>query len=208
MIHRRPTRLARLGTLTMVGVLLAAVGCDSRRAAQPAPPSARDAIIGVPGEVALIPGPGGAPGSAENPYSGDSGAVALIPGSDVAPGSVDNPYSGDSGAIADGRRLYIWYNCGACHGELGGGGMGPPLRDQQWIYGGDAVSIYRSIMQGRPQGMPGWIGKIPDDQVWQIVAFIEALAGDEFDFDPALRPPRNRVHPSAFGDGQLSPTEP
>lgn len=86
--------------------------------------------------------------------------------------------------------------------------MGPPLRDGRWIYGGDAVSLYRSIMQGRPEGMPGWHGKIPDDQVWRIVAFIEALEGDDFSFDPPLRPPRNRVHPSALENAGLSPTEP
>lgn len=180
------SRRGHLLTLTLAGALLATTGCDSRDDVGPAPPPS-DAIVGVPGEIALVPGP------------------------EVSePGTIQNPYSGDPYAIAEGQRFYTWYNCGACHGGLGGGGMGPPLRDGQWIYGGDPVSVYRSIMQGRPEGMPGFIGRITDDQVWRIVAFIEALEGDDFDFEPPLRPPRDRVHPSAFadGDGQLSPTEP
>ena len=187
MSARRRAQYMVPATLAITGMLLVAAGCDSQRDVEPTPPSAQDAITGVPGEIPLTPGPAGASSSA-----------------------IQNPHSGNPGAIAEGRRLYTWYNCGACHGELGGGGMGPPLRDEQWIYGGDAVSIYRSIMQGRPEGMPGWVGRIPDDQAWQIVAFVEALAGDDFDFEPALRPPRNRVHPSALEerDAQLSPTEP
>ena len=171
--------------LSLLVVLLSASGCDSRREVGPAPPSAADAVVGVPGEIALVPGP-------EVPT--DS--------------AFENPYAGDAEAVAEGRRLYTWYNCGACHGELGGGGMGPPLRDGQWIYGGDPVSIYRSIMQGRPEGMPGWIGKIPDDQGWRIVAFVQALAGADFDFEPALRSPRSPVPAATSEGGGLSPTEP
>jgi len=87
-----------------------------------------------------------------------------------------NPYHGNALAANQGRRLYIWYNCGGCHGTEGGGGMGPPLRDSAWIYGGDPVSIYESIVEGRPKGMPTWYGRIPDDDVWKIVAYIESLA--------------------------------
>ena len=175
------------GFIVLTGLLLAAGACDSRNEMEPTPPDAADAVVGVPGEIALEPGP--------------------VIGTDTGRAFV-NPYSGDAEAVAEGRRLYTWYNCGACHGALGGGGMGPPLRDGQWIYGGDAVSIYRSIMQGRPEGMPGWIGRIPDDQAWRIVAFVGALASDDFDFEPPLRPPRNRVPEAALGDGALSPTEP
>lgn len=182
--RRSPLSTRRRGLVLLLG-LLTSVACDGVEDVGPTPPSAADAVIGIPGEIALVPGPART--------------------SDVA---VENPYAGDADAIAEGQRLYTWYNCGACHGALGGGGMGPPLRDGEWIYGGDAVSIYRSIMQGRPEGMPGWIGQIPDDQVWRIVAYIQALEGDDFDFEPALRPPRSRVHPSALGDAQLSPTEP
>jgi len=87
-----------------------------------------------------------------------------------------NPYEGNALAQQQGMRLYTWYNCGGCHGSKGGGGMGPPLLDAAWIYGGDPVSIYESIMEGRPNGMPTWYGRIPDDEAWKIVAYIQSLA--------------------------------
>ena len=67
---------------------------------------------------------------------------------------------GNPQAIADGERLFDWYNCSGCHFH-GGGGMGPALMDQQWIYGGALDQIYASIVQGRPNGMPSWGRKDP-----------------------------------------------
>ena len=55
--------------------------------------------------------------------------------------------------------------------------MGPPLMDQQWIYGGRLDQIYASIVQGRPNGMPSWARKIPDAQIWEIAAFVKSLSG-------------------------------
>ena len=63
-------------------------------------------------------------------------------------------------AIADGERLFDWYNCSGCHFH-GGGGMGPALMDQQWIYGGALDQIHASIVQGRPNGMPSWAPENP-----------------------------------------------
>ena len=37
---------------------------------------------------------------------------------------------------SQGKRLYTWYNCNGCHAN-GGGGMGPALMDDKWIYGSD-----------------------------------------------------------------------
>jgi cytochrome c oxidase cbb3-type subunit III len=60
---------------------------------------------------------------------------------------------------------------------MGGGGIGPPLMDAGWRYGGDPASIFASIMQGRPQGMPSFGGHIPEDQAWQIVAYVRSMSG-------------------------------
>lgn len=89
---------------------------------------------------------------------------------------IRNPYEGDDRALADGRRLYLWMNCHGCHGAQGGGGIGPPLADTDWIYGGDDVNIYQSIMQGRPNGMPTFTGKLPDESAWRIAAFVRSLS--------------------------------
>lgn len=88
---------------------------------------------------------------------------------------VENPYAGNDEAIKEGGRFYTWYNCSGCHAPRGGGGMGPPLSDDQWIYGDDPISIFNSIWRGRPAGMPTWAGMIPEDAVWKIVAFIQAM---------------------------------
>jgi cytochrome c oxidase cbb3-type subunit 3 len=69
------------------------------------------------------------------------------------------------------------FNCAGCHGARGGGGIGPPFADAEWIYGGEPQNVFQSVVQGRPAGMPAFGGQIPDEQVWKIVAFVRSLAG-------------------------------
>lgn len=88
---------------------------------------------------------------------------------------VRNPLEQDPAASADGRRLYVWFNCAGCHGMEGGGAIGPPLRDADWIYGSDPASVFQSIAQGRPNGMPAFGVRIPDEQIWRIEMFIRSL---------------------------------
>jgi len=53
--------------------------------------------------------------------------------------------------------------------------MGPSLRDERWIYGSAEANIFSDIAEGRAHGMPSWGTKIPDDQVWKLVAYIKSL---------------------------------
>lgn len=85
-----------------------------------------------------------------------------------------NPYEGNAYAIQDGYRLYRWMNCNGCHGE-GGGSIGPALWDNQWIYGGGPADIAESILRGRPNGMPAYAGRLPESEVWKIVAYLQTL---------------------------------
>jgi cytochrome c oxidase cbb3-type subunit 3 len=109
-------------------------------------------------------------------------AGALVRTSDLhAGGRVEsaparNPYEGDGNALAEGARLYTWFNCTGCHGGKGGGGIGPPLADTDWIYGGEPENIFQTIVQGRPNGMPAFGSQIPSEQVWKIVAFVRTLS--------------------------------
>jgi cytochrome c oxidase cbb3-type subunit 3 len=103
--------------------------------------------------------------------------VDLLPGGPVKQTEIKNPYSGNVYAISEGRRLFVWYHCAGCHGGEGGGAIGPPLRDKFWIYGGASDNIFASIMQGRPNGMPSWGGRIPQYQVWELVSYLRALSG-------------------------------
>ena len=100
----------------------------------------------------------------------------LQPGPAVITTSVANPYDGNAWAQSQGQRLYSWFNCAGCHAN-GGGGMGPPLMDDEWIYGSEPAQIFRSIAEGRPNGMPSWAGRIPTSQIWQIVAYVRSLSG-------------------------------
>ena len=86
-----------------------------------------------------------------------------------------NPYANDDIAVTDGRRLFLSYNCYGCHGGRAGGGMGPSLRDPVWLYGDSDAQIFSSIAEGRSQGMPSWGSRIPEDQIWKLVAYIKSL---------------------------------
>lgn len=76
--------------------------------------------------------------------------------------------------VAQGKRLYTWMNCVGCHSH-GGGGMGPALMDDDWIYGGSIQQIYSSIRDGRTKGMPAWKHRLTDQQIWQLAAYVRSM---------------------------------
>ena len=86
------------------------------------------------------------------------------------------PYHENAWGIAEGKRLYVAFNCVGCH-SYGGGGIGPALMDAKWIYGAAPQQIYSTIIEGRPNGMPAFGGRVPDQQVWQLVAYVQSLSG-------------------------------
>lgn len=102
---------------------------------------------------------------------------ALQPGEQKVSASAGNPYEDNAYATSQGKRLYKQYNCSGCHGSGGGGAMGPALMDDKWIYGSSSANIYATIVQGRPNGMPSFGGHIPEDQIWQLVAYVRSLSG-------------------------------
>lgn len=91
--------------------------------------------------------------------------------------TVKNPYSGDMAAIKQGQAMFVGMNCAACHGYDLKGGMGPDLTDTYWRYGGSPAAIYKSIFEGRPQGMPAWGRSIPPALIWKVAAYIESKGG-------------------------------
>jgi cytochrome c oxidase cbb3-type subunit 3 len=105
--------------------------------------------------------------------------VPIQPGAPIAETSEAGPYDGNAAAISEGQRLYRWYNCGGCHAPGGGGGMGPALSDDEWIYGSQPQNVHATIVEGRPNGMPSFGGHLPDDQVWKIAAYVRSLSGLE-----------------------------
>lgn len=101
----------------------------------------------------------------------------LEPGAPQQQARVSSPYQGNAWGIGEGKRLYSAYNCAGCHGMNGGGAIGPPLIDDKWIYGAMPDQIYATISQGRPDGMPSFGGHITTQQIWQLVAYVQAMSG-------------------------------
>lgn len=89
---------------------------------------------------------------------------------------INNPYRGDKEAIAAGKALFTSMNCVGCHAPQGGGGMGPPLSDDVWIYGGDPADIYLTLSHGRPKGMPAYGGALPPQSLWSLVTYVKTLS--------------------------------
>src|SRR5215216_1729723 len=100
----------------------------------------------------------------------------LQPGPPTRDVAVRGPYDGNAYGVSEGKRLYNQFNCSGCHFQ-GGGGIGPPLMDAQWIYGSAPENIFETIVEGRPNGMPSFRGKLGNDQVWQLVAYVRSMSG-------------------------------
>ncbi|MBX6364714.1 MAG: c-type cytochrome [Gemmatimonadetes bacterium] len=126
--------------------------------------------------------------------------VPLQPGIALPAQRSSVAYDNSAYAIAEGQRLFSAYNCSGCHAN-GGGGMGPALIDSVWIYGSDPANIHATIVQGRPNGMPSFGGHIPDQQVWQLVAYVRALGG----LEPSTRVPPRTDHMQSRTPGEATP---
>jgi cytochrome c oxidase cbb3-type subunit III len=135
-------------------------------------------------------------------------ALTAVTLSDLQPGPrtkqvvLRNPYDGNAYAISEGQRLFSAYNCSGCHAN-GGGGMGPPLMDDEWIYGSEPENIFSTIVEGRPNGMPSFRGRIPDSQVWELVAYVRSLSG----LTPSAARSSRQDHMIVSGSQSLRPAE-
>ena len=107
-----------------------------------------------------------------------SSPQTIYPGGSVPP-ALDaraKLFDNNANAISMGQTLYQQMNCVGCHSH-GGGGMGPPLMDDQWRYGGRIDQIATTIAEGRPNGMPAWRGKLTEDQIWDLAAYVRSMSG-------------------------------
>lgn len=103
-----------------------------------------------------------------------------------------NPVASTPESIAAGKRAYD-ANCAACHGNVAQGaakagitisimeeqrGRQPPdLTDDQWDHGSTDGEIFAVIKRGLPPTMmPGFDGRIPDDDIWSIVNYLRTLS--------------------------------
>jgi cytochrome c oxidase cbb3-type subunit 3 len=85
-------------------------------------------------------------------------------------------YERNAWHMSQGKQIYEQFNCTGCHAH-GGGDIGPPLMDDEWIYGGELDQVYLTIAEGRPNGMPAFAGAIPSQQLWQLSAYVRSMSG-------------------------------
>lgn len=87
-----------------------------------------------------------------------------------------HPSIGNPEAIAAGAKLFMG-SCAGCHGPDGGGGArGPNLVRRSLWHPLSDDAIFQVIRKGVPTaGMPPTA--LPDDQTWNLVAFIHSLTG-------------------------------
>jgi cytochrome c oxidase cbb3-type subunit III len=106
------------------------------------------------------------------------GTQSILPGdpSDTTTAPTSGPYQENAWAVSEGERLFSQMNCTGCHATYGGGGIGPALRDSVWIYGSAPAQVFETILQGRPDGMPAFGSKLPDSEIWKLVAYVRSLS--------------------------------
>jgi cytochrome c oxidase cbb3-type subunit 3 len=164
--------------------VLSLVGCDEADnvagGAEPGRPDVVGEVVPPPGtfepNVLDVQAP------VDDRAPADADRTILVPATNLFPGTaridpqIDNPMRGEAEAIAAGERHFNAFNCSGCHAPLGGGGMGPPLSDYEWIYGDAPAQIFLTIMHGRPQGMPAFGSMLPEQTVWELDAYIETLS--------------------------------
>jgi len=94
-----------------------------------------------------------------------------------------NSLAQDGAAIEQGRVLYN-SNCTGCHGANGAAGeIGPGLAIPGRSYGRNSVAqIFDAIKLGIPATvMPAHQGKLSDEQIWKITAYVKGLRGTAID---------------------------
>lgn len=93
----------------------------------------------------------------------------------------------DPAAQQMGQRLFLTY-CAQCHGSDARGAKGfPNLRDNDWLWGGEAKTIEETILHGRPPmdqdgkqeamlRMPAWGQSLGDEKIKDVANYVVSLS--------------------------------
>ena len=173
---------AELALLILSVSLPIACGGDSNAAPTPGTKTVQPTAAPEPQTPAKSPTPGSSGyvdgGDSMRFITHDENLPVGFPASG-RPLALRNPHEGDKRAIGIGAQLFVAYNCIDCHGADGSGAMGPSFADGRWHFGGSPGAIFESIYQGRPDGMPQWGGRITNDQIWMLTAYVQSLASKD-----------------------------
>lgn len=97
------------------------------------------------------------------------------------------PVASSPDSIAKGKELFA-ANCASCHGATGlgdgeaGKALDPPPRNMhakaEFKYGSSPLAAFRTAKYGVDgTGMAGFEGVLTDDQIWNVVHYVETLEG-------------------------------
>ena len=90
-----------------------------------------------------------------------------------------NPFANDADAAEAGRAQFR-LRCAPCHGFKGEGGRGPDLTLGVYNNGNTDEDLFRVIWEGVPGSeMPGYEGRMTEDETWKFVTFIRSIAKHE-----------------------------
>lgn len=81
----------------------------------------------------------------------------------------------DQTDISAGKDIFV-KSCAVCHGNDGGGIIGPNLTDNYWLHGGDIKSVFKTIHDGI-NAMPPWKATYSGKEIEQVASFVESLKG-------------------------------
>lgn len=95
-----------------------------------------------------------------------------------------NSKQADAGKAAKGKAVFE-ENCVACHGDTAQGsvaagldGIGaPPLKQANWLYGGDKATLVETVTNGRAGVMPAWSKRLDDATMKSLAVYVHNLGG-------------------------------
>jgi cytochrome c oxidase cbb3-type subunit III len=91
-----------------------------------------------------------------------------------------NPFAGDAKAIAEGKGIFEGVCAGYCHATettTRPGSRCPSLFDCEWKHGSDDAAVFKTMQDGVPKTeMIGFKGRLPDDMLWKIIAYMRSAS--------------------------------
>jgi mono/diheme cytochrome c family protein len=103
-------------------------------------------------------------------------------------GATKNPFAEDAEAIPVGKLIYEATCAGYCHATESAARQGrcPNLFDCEWKYGNSDSEIFHILSVGVPRTeMVGFKGKLPDEILWKVIAYVRSASQCRQDSRPA-----------------------
>ena len=176
MSKNRPSRSERLEpSVAALALPLLVAACATGIGPSPDQPVAPEEVS------AESPAPAQAPAFAQAELvTADPAATTSSSSPVAAEASPVAAYLADPAAITAGRRMFRAVCTGYCHSTTAGVTKDAPnLFDCDWDHGGSDADLFRVVSQGVPDTeMLPFDGKIPEDTIWQVIAYVRSNASD------------------------------